>query len=87
VRGDSVERKEILERVVETVRPLARDRDALGDIAESTSILEDLKVNSARLVDLILELEDSFGIEIADEDADKVNTLGDAVDLVERLLA
>jgi acyl carrier protein len=81
-----VERKEILERVVKVVRPLAKNRDVLTDVSESTSILEDLKVNSARLVDLILDLEDAFGIEITDEDADQVTTLGDAVDLVERLL-
>jgi acyl carrier protein len=87
VREDNVERKEILERVVEIVRPLARNRSALAEIDESTSILDDLKVNSARLVDLILDLEDAFGVEITDDDADQVITLGDAVDLVERLLA
>lgn len=45
-------------------------------------ILKDLKVNSARLVDVVLEIEDAFEIEVRDEDADKVKTIGDAVKLI-----
>ena len=47
-----------------------------------TGLLDDLKVNSARLVDIVLAFEDAFDIEIADEDADSVNTVGDAVSLI-----
>jgi acyl carrier protein len=47
-----------------------------------TSILDDLKVNSARLVDVVIAFEDDFDIEIADEDVDKVNSVGDAVGLI-----
>ena len=47
-----------------------------------TSILDDLKVNSARLVDVVIAFEDDFDIEIADEDVDTVNTVGDAVNLI-----
>ena len=49
-----------------------------------TNILEDLKVNSARLVDVVLAFEDDFDIEIADEDVDSVNTVGDCVSLIAR---
>ena len=48
-----------------------------------THILDDLKVNSARLVDVVLEFEDAFDIEIADDDVDAVETVGDAVRLIE----
>jgi len=44
-------------------------------------------VNSARLVDVILDFEDEFDIEVDDEDADAVNTVGDAVTLIEAMLA
>ena len=37
-------------------------------------------MNSARLVDVVLAFEDEFDIEIADEDVDTVNTIGDCVD-------
>jgi acyl carrier protein len=49
-----------------------------------TSIQKDLKVNSARLVDVVLEMEERFGIQVKDEDAEKVRTVGDAVSLVLR---
>ena len=39
-------------------------------------------MNSARLVDIVLEIEDAFGIEVSDDDADKVATVGDAVNLI-----
>ena len=39
-------------------------------------------MNSARLVDIILDFEDAFDIEVEDEDADAVNTVGDAVQLI-----
>jgi acyl carrier protein len=45
-----------------------------------------LKVNSARLVDVVLEFEDAFDIEIADEDVDSVETVGNAVELIESKL-
>ncbi len=75
-------REEIFAKVVEIVRPFAKDKDALETAKLETNILDDLKVNSARLVDVILEFEDEFDIEVEDEDADSVNTIGDAVDLI-----
>jgi acyl carrier protein len=47
-----------------------------------TNILDELKVNSARLVDVVLAFEDEFDIEIPDEDVDSVNTIGDCVRLI-----
>ncbi|MGI9038378.1 MAG: acyl carrier protein [Gemmatimonadota bacterium] len=76
-------RDEIFAKVVEIVSPFAKDKDALASATMETNILEDLKVNSARLVDVILEFEDEFDIEVEDEDADSVNTIGDAVELIE----
>ena len=54
----------------------------LEHVGPGTHILDDLKVNSARLVDVVLAFEDEFGIEIADDDVDTVNTVGDAVRLI-----
>ena len=75
-------RDEIFAKVIDIVTPFAKDEDALAAASEETNILQDLKVNSARLVDVILEFEDEFDIEVEDEDADAVNTVGDAVQLI-----
>ncbi|MEE2657708.1 MAG: phosphopantetheine-binding protein [Candidatus Latescibacterota bacterium] len=74
--------KEIFDKVVEILKPFAKNEDALASIAMETSIMGDLEVNSARLVDIVLEIEDGFDIEVSDDDADKVQTVGDAVNLI-----
>jgi len=70
-------------KIVEIIGAYAKDKDALAAVTDDTNILEDLKVNSARLVDVILDFEDAFDIEVEDEDADSVNTVGDAIKLIE----
>lgn len=77
-----MDKSEIQAKVVEIIGRYAKDKEALAAAIETTNILEDLKVNSARLVDVILDLEDEFDIEVEDEDADAVNTVGDAVALI-----
>jgi acyl carrier protein len=41
--------------------------------------IEDLGADSLDIVELVMELEEEFGIEIPDEDADKIKTVGDAM--------
>ncbi len=77
-----MERAELFDRVVAILKPFVKNVDALKAATGSTRILEDLQVNSARLVDIILALEDEFDIEVDDESADKVRTLDAAVDLI-----
>jgi acyl carrier protein len=78
-----MEKSEVQSKVVEIIGRYAKDKEALAGVTEETNILEDLKVNSARLVDVILDFEDEFDIEVEDEDADAVNTVGDAVALIQ----
>ena len=74
--------QEIFDKVVAILKPYVKNKDALATVSNETNILDDLKVNSARLVDVVLAFEDDFEIEIADEDADAVDTVGDAVRLI-----
>jgi acyl carrier protein len=77
-----MQESEVMDRVVKILTPWVKNEEALGSISMATNILEDLKVNSARLVDVVIAFEDDFDIEIADEDVDQVNTVGDAVNLI-----
>ena len=74
---------QVMDRVVKILTPFAKNEEALASVSADTGILDDLKVNSARLVDAVLSFEEEFDIEIADEDIDGVNTVGDAVRLIE----
>ncbi|QII82725.1 acyl carrier protein [Jeotgalibaca arthritidis] len=44
---------------------------------------EDLGADSLDVVELIMEMEDVFGIQISDEDAERITTIGDAVDYID----
>lgn len=46
------------------------------------SFRDDLEADSLDVVELVMELEDEFDMEIADEEAEKINTVGDAVDYI-----
>ena len=77
-----MENAEAFEQVVKILTPHVKDQEALANASDATNILDDLKVNSARLVDVVLAFEDDFDIEVADEDVDAVNLVGDAVRLI-----
>ena len=78
-----MEQSEIFDQVVKIITPYVKNQEALEGASLATHILDDLKVNSARLVDVVLEFEDAFNIEIDDDDVDKVETIGNAVNLIE----
>jgi acyl carrier protein len=53
-----------------------------GDVSENASFQEDLNADSLDLVELIMEMEDRFKVKIPDEEAEKIATVGQAVDFV-----
>ncbi len=79
-------KEELFAKVVEILTPYAKNRVALAAVTPETHILDELEVNSARLVDVVLAFEDQFDIEIADEDVDAVGTVADCVALIQQKL-
>lgn len=78
--------QEIFAKIVDIIREFVKEPELLAHVGMKTAIIQDLKVNSARLVDIIIKAEDAFDIQIDDDDADEIKTVGDAVAVVERKL-
>jgi acyl carrier protein len=73
-------REEVLARIREH---LAAELEVdPGRIGESTRFREDLEADSLDLVELVVELEDNYGVRIPDEQAAKILTVGQAADYV-----
>ena len=76
----TINREEALERVRGIlVEQLGVDEE---QVTEDASFQGDLDADSLDLVELIMELEDQFGLKISDEDAQQISTVGQAVDYV-----
>ena len=59
----------------------------LEEVTDDATFVDDLGADSLDTVELIMEFEDEFGIEIPDEDAEKIQTVGEAIAYIERLVA
>ena len=58
-----------------------------SEVVPSASFVEDLNADSLDLVELIMSLEEAFGVEISDEDAEKIETVQNAVDYINERLS
>lgn len=79
-------REEINEKLKEIIKPYVQNEDAFKKISEETNLLMDLEINSAHLVDIILDMEEAFDIEIDDESAERMMTVGEALSISEKLI-
>ena len=53
------------------------------EVTPTASFVEDLNADSLDLVELIMSLEEEFGMEISDEDAEKIQKVSDAIEFIE----
>ncbi len=76
----SMTREEILAKL----RPIIAEQLGVdeADVKEDASFTEDLNADSLDLVELIMSLEEQFHLQISDEDAEKITTVGEAVDYI-----
>ncbi len=72
--------QEVLEKVIQLISE--RFSVDVLKITKDTTFQEDLGADSLDVVELVMELEDTFGIQISDEDAEKIVTIGDAVNYI-----
>ena len=80
-------RKERITSLKKIVKPYVQDQEAFKNLSEETDFINDLKINSANLVDVILDVEDEFNIEIDNESMEKMLSVKAAMEIIETKLA
>lgn len=58
----------------------------INEVTENASFVNDLGADSLDTVELVMTLEEQFGVEIPDEDAEKIQTVGQAIDYIKTKL-
>lgn len=72
----------ILQKLKEIIKPYSQNHEALENITETTNFTTDLKINSANLVDVFLDVEEAFEIELENSSLEKIANVYDAVDVI-----
>ena len=76
--------KEIIEKLKKIVEPYVQRLEGLKNFREETDFLNDLQINSANLVDVVLDVEDEFDIEIDNDSMEGMLTVGDAKAIIQK---
>jgi acyl carrier protein len=76
-------KEDILARLKDIVKAYIPEEVEFDQLDEDTDFLEDLQINSAHLIDIILDIEDEFDIEISDEEAEEMINVQKTVEVIE----
>lgn len=77
---------EIYNTVFEILKKYSLHPDALKNLSPQSHIINDLKINSARIVDIILDVEEKYNINISDRAIEKINTVEDIATHIHSLI-
>lgn len=82
-----MDKEAIIEKLKTIVKPFVKNEEAFNDITEDTDFITDLNINSANLVDIVLDVEDAFNIEIDNQSMEKMLTVKATLDIIQTKLA
>jgi acyl carrier protein len=75
-------KEELIAKLKTIIAPYIQDEKAFKNLSEDTDFVKDLKINSANLVDIILDIEDEFDIRLENEDMEKMLDVKSAMSIV-----
>ncbi|WP_445957842.1 acyl carrier protein [Yeosuana sp.] len=82
-----MKKEELITKLKAIVEPYIQDEEAFKNLNEDTDFVMDLKINSANLVDVILDVEDAFDIRIENDEMEKMLSVKAAMDIVNSKLS
>lgn len=80
-------REDAIQKLKYIVKPYVKDEAALEKINENTDFINDLNINSANLVDVVLDVEEVFDIEIDAESMEKMRDVKSALAVIEEKIS
>jgi acyl carrier protein len=75
-------KQEILNELKKVIAPYTTNKEMLAGIDDNTDLIKDLKINSANLVDIIIDAEAKYDIEIDYDSADKMVNVGSCIAVI-----
>ncbi len=73
---------QLITKLKTIVQPYIQDEAAFANLTEDTDFINDLKINSANLVDVVLDVEDEFDIRIENEDMERMLSVKAAMEII-----
>lgn len=78
---------ETIEKLKVIVKPYIKNQEAFDNLTEDTDFINDLQINSANLVDVILDIEEEFGIVIDNQSMERMLNVKSAIEIIETKLS
>lgn len=82
-----MDRQELTARLKVIIKPFVTNMEAYNNLTEETDFIKDLNINSANLVDIVLDLEENFNIVIDNTDMERMLDVKTALEIIETKLA
>lgn len=82
-----MDKQQTIAELKKIVKPYIQDQEAFDNLNENTDFINDLKINSANLVDIILDIEDLFDISIDNQAMAKMLNVKATLDIIDSQLS
>ena len=82
-----MDKQKVIDQLKEIVKPYIQDQTAFDALTEDTDFISDLKINSANLVDVILDIEENYNIEIDNDAMERMINVKAAMEIIATKLA
>lgn len=73
---------DILEELKKILQPYTTEKELLSTINDDTDLIKDLKINSANLVDVIIDAEAKYNVEIDYDSAEQMTNVGSCIEII-----
>ncbi|PXY47382.1 acyl carrier protein [Flavobacterium hydrophilum] len=80
-------KEELIAKLKVIIKPYTSNTEAHDNLTENTDFIKDLEINSANLVDIVLDIEENFDIVIDNTDMERMLDVKTAVEIIETKLA